>query len=123
MPTRKFAQDISEQIERINDLPLSDEQKLEIELWNQGRALQQIVGSYGWDVVEEIQQQMMQHEIETLLNMDPAERENVVAQHAVAHSAVGFVREFKRRIQAALDQSMPEVMRQQIRTPVPPELM
>jgi len=123
MPSKKFIKDISEQIERLNDTPLSDEQRYELELWNRGRALQQIHGGFGWDVIEEIHQEIMQYEIEKLMNTHPEQVDAVRAQHAIAFAKVDFVREFKAKVQEALNQGLPETMKQQIRTPAPPESM
>jgi hypothetical protein len=108
---------IVEKLEAQLGTQLNEEQQGEIELWQKGRALQALTGHYGWPVLQEMLQSYSTDATRTLLQVDPAQREEVVAQHAVAYAAnrlyVLLVDDIKAAIEAS--NTTPVVLKQGIR--------
>jgi hypothetical protein len=76
-----------DRLETMRKQPLTDEEKHEVNLWNKGRALSQIIVTEGWEVVLEMLQSYAGDAIEQLMKIVPGDDKEVVFQHAVAYAA------------------------------------
>lgn len=105
--------------------PLTSDQQEEIDLWNKGRSLGFVVNSQGWDVIREMMSGYVTKEVDRLLSVDPGNRDEVLAAHAVAFAAsrifTVFVEDVQRAVNAA--RSTPPIVKERLAriSPVPPE--
>jgi hypothetical protein len=122
---RAANKDLAQRLESINGRGLNDEEQYEIDQWQKGRELAHVVNSPGWDVVLEILGSYATKEAERLLRVDPANREEVLAAHAVAFAAKRIYTIFVEDAQnlIAASSSVPDVVKEGLRhtSPVPPE--
>lgn len=124
MPQRDTSDQIIERLENLSNQSLNQFEKDEIEVWNKGRALGFIVNSFGWDVVREMLQSYVTKEIDRLISTDPANRDEVLANHAVAFSASRIYSVFMEDVQRCVEAASrtPESVKAGLRTsPVPPD--
>lgn len=114
-----------DRVETARGFPLTDEEKHEIEMWGKGRALQAIVGTEGWQVVLEMLQNYAADALQRLVSTDPARKEDVLAEHAVAFAAGRICNSFVQDATAAVDASKitPASIKEGLkRSSAPPEL-
>jgi hypothetical protein len=117
--------ELIEQIENINGKPLEEEDKAEIDLWQKGRDLAHLVNTPGWSVVIEMLQSYVTQNVNSLMNIDPGKKDEVLATHAIMFAAGRIFRLFQEDVTNAITASRktPEVVKQGIRrsSPIPPE--
>ena len=115
-----------ERIEQLRGKELNPEQRAEIDLWQKGKALAQIVGTEGWEIAQDTLNEFPKDLTEQLLSTSPADRDAVLATHAAAYAATMIIRNYRRAILEALEaaQKMPDTIKtglKEIKTVVPPE--
>lgn len=120
-----MTEDLISLIEKSNGKLLTDEERAEIELWEKGRALLHQVNGPGWNVVLEMLQSYVTQHVNSLMALDPVQKDEVAATHAVMYAAGRIFRLFQEDVQSAIDAARhtPEVLKQGLRrtSPVPPE--
>ena len=125
MPRQASPESMVDRLESLSGKPLTEEQEVEVALWNKGRDLAFVVNSAGWDVVREMLQSYVTNEIDRLLSTDPASRDEVLAAHAVAFSANRIFTIFTEDVQRAVNASVktPQIVKEQLSklSPIPPE--
>ena len=96
---------LADGIEMVTGAPLTEEERAAVELWEKGRALKNVVGVYGWDVILEMLRSYPETSIERLKRIDPSQRDEVLAEHAVMYAAnriyVAFIEDAQNAIEAA----------------------
>jgi|SRR5581483_7554655 len=104
-------------LESLLQRELTEEEIAEIDLWQKGRALQQLIGLPGWEVLVATSKEYAQAEIRTLLNTQPGDTEKVMVNHAVAYGCDHMFEQFWRDIMTAVDASRrtPEVVKEAYR--------
>lgn len=116
---------LADGIEMVGGIPLTDEERQQVLLWEKGRALKSIVGLFGWDVILEMLRSYPESSMEKLKRIDPAQKDEVLAEHAVMYAAnriyVAFVEDAQNAVEAA--EHPPDVVKKGIRAlhPGPPE--
>lgn len=122
---RAPSKELAQKLETINGRNLGEEEQYQIDAWQKGRELAHIVNSPGWDVVLEILGSYAAKEAQRLLSTDPANKDEVLAAHAIAYAATRvyalFVEDAQNLIIASA--SVPEVVKEGLKrsSPVPPE--
>lgn len=105
---------------------VTEQDQFEIELFHKGRALQQIVGFYGWDVLREMIQSYSTQALSDLVNMPPGD-ERVLCAHAAASALHEAYSKLVQDIQAAIDAAAqtPEIIKRgyKVATDIPIESM
>jgi hypothetical protein len=105
--------------------PLSDDEQLEVNLWNKGRALGFVVNTQGWEVIREMLRSYVGQEVDRLLGTDPGDFEAVRSAHAVAFAAQRIYTIFIEDVKRAIDASRvtPKIVKDNLSkiSPVPPE--
>lgn len=122
--TRAVAEKLSQQIEAAFEGNITDEQRDEIDLWQKGRALQQITTFYGWEVMKEMLEDYAIDAERKLASIDPASQKEVLSQHAVAFASRRLINIFVEDVRRAVEMSRrtPDVVKQAARRmPAPPE--
>jgi hypothetical protein len=99
------SKDIIERLEFIQQKVLEQSEKDKIEHWEKCRKLATTVHSEGWPVVIELMQSYVIAAVERLVAIDPAEKDNAAAQHAVAHVASQFLGIFNTDVQRMVNTS------------------
>lgn len=126
MPTRNTADEIAAKIEHLRQASLTEEERGEVDLYFKGRALAEIRASYGWDVLLEMWSDYRMDAINRLITIDPKNREDVLAEHAVAFTSNRLITAFLQDVNDAIEaaKTMPDVMRNGIKmaTAAPPEM-
>lgn len=119
----KANSDVATTLEEINSRKLDETEQYDIELWQRGRALAHCVNSQGWEVVIDLLRGYADKEAVRLISIDPGDREAVLAAHAVAYAAgriyTIFVEDVANLVQRS--QAVPTVVREGLKSPVPPE--
>ena len=113
-----------DRLEKMRGVELSSEEKHEINLWNKGRALNQIIVTEGWQVVLEILASYAGDATEKLVSTDPAETKEVLANHAIAFAAGRIYSNFVGDVNSAVEASRitPDCVKQGLRAgPAPVE--
>ena len=113
-----------DRVESARGFPLTDEEKHEISMWGKGRALNGVVATEGWQVILEMLQSYAADALQRLVNTDPKQKEDVLAEHCVAFTAGKIYNNFVQDAQAAIDASVktPDVIKDGLkRGPAPPE--
>jgi hypothetical protein len=122
---RALNAELAQQLETINGRSLDEGEQYSIDQWQKGRELAHVVNSPGWDVVLEILGSYAAKETNRLLCTDPANREEVLAAHAVAFAAARILALFIEDAQTLItaSSSVPEVVKEGLKhaSPVPPE--
>lgn len=124
MPRQETIDSLVEKLEIVNDKPLSEEDRDEVERWRKGRDLAFVVNSQGWDVIREMLQSYVTKEVDRLLSVDPGKGDEVLAAHAVAYSANRIYTIFMQDVQSCIETTRtPLIVRESIGklSPVPPE--
>jgi hypothetical protein len=93
------------QLEKIINRPITDEEAVAIDLYNKGQTLAQLVVSPSWPIILEILQSYATNSMNKLISLDPADKENIIAEHAVAHAAKRIYQSFVEDVQAAVEMS------------------
>lgn len=91
-------------VEALLNRPLTEEEQAEIDLWNKGKALAQVVNFPGWEVAMATLESFAQDTSETVLDMTPGDPA-VPTAHAAAYAARQIAFKFKQSIQNAIDAS------------------
>jgi len=124
---RGSMKDVLEKIAVLRGRELDDEEVGEVEEWNKGRQLAQLVVMPGWSVVLEMLASYAAHALRKLSITDPANFEEVRAEHAVAFAAMGLYNRFIEDVGSAVEKSRktPPVVKDGLRraSPAPPESM
>lgn len=82
--SKRFVEDITSKIEALRQSPLTEEERGELDLWDKGRALKELTGFYGWEVLLEMWKDYKQSAVDHLLATDPAQRDEAAVSHAIA---------------------------------------
>ena len=115
MASRDTSEAIARLIETARGSGLTPEEKGEIDLWQKGKALQQLSGFYGWDVLLEMLQSYPAHAVKQLLAVSPGDNERIIAAHAVAYALSDFYDKFIQDVQSAIDGAKaPEFAKQEL---------
>jgi hypothetical protein len=93
------SKDIIERLEFIQNKVLEQSEKDKIEHWEKCRKLATTVHTEGWPVAVELLQSYVIHAVERLATIDPAEKENVAAQHSVMYVASQLLNIFNQDVQ------------------------
>jgi hypothetical protein len=113
------SEDFISRIESIRQAPLDSNEVLEIQMWQDGKALSQLVAFPGWEVIISMLQGYAEAEVQRCMKTDPKNKEEVAASHAVAFALNGvflrFLEDVNNRIEAS--KTTPDVIKQQIRKP------
>lgn len=116
---------LADQLQAMNGRVLAEDEQFEIDVWQKGRLLAQTVNTPGWDVVLEILNGYADKEANTLLRTDPANKEDVLAAHAVAYAASRIFTIFTEDVRTLITsaQHVPAVVKDGLKhsSPVPPE--
>lgn len=104
-------------LEALRGKALDPEELQEIELFEKGRALQQIAYTQGWEVVKEMLEGYVRGAIEELASLSPAKKEEILAQHAVTFAITELYKNLMRDIDHAIETSKrpPTVVTEQLR--------
>lgn len=104
MPNRETADQVCDRLETLHGRVLSEEERGELDLWNKGRALHQLVNFYGFEVLREMITSYGTSAMEQLLRVPPGD-ERVVAVHAAAYGINDMVTKLFQDIDAAIQAS------------------
>lgn len=115
-------------IETGRNEPLSQNEVDEIELWEKGKALSQIVGTYGWEIALGILKSYVVDQLEQIKNIDPSKRDEIAACQSVLFAANRIYDTFVQDINNAIEFSSttPDAIKgaaKKIRTNIPLEHM
>jgi hypothetical protein len=113
-----------DRLEKMRGIPLADEEKHEIDMWNRGRALAQIFPTEGYQEILAILESYASDQLQKLVSTDPVATEDILAYHAMAHAASKIYNNFIQDVNAAVEASRrtPECVKQGLKTgPVPVE--
>lgn len=124
MPRQETIDSLVEKLETVNKKQLSDEERDDVERWRKGRALAFVVNTDGWDVIREMLQSYATREFDRLLSIDPGNKDEVMAAHAVAFAANRIYSCFIQDVQTCIETTRaPQIIRESISkiSPVPPE--
>jgi hypothetical protein len=110
-----------DQLEQILDRPLNEEESRAIDLWEKGKLLAQQVMAPGWNVVLEILQSYPLKATADLMEIDPAQDKEVLAQQAVAFATQRMFTNFKADVLRAIEAAKhpPEIVLQELRRITP----
>ncbi len=118
---------VIETLEALRGSELDAEELGEIDQWNKGRALMQLVVTPGWNVVLEMLSSYAGNSMHKLASIDPKNKEDVVAEHAVFYAASKIYNLFVEDVQSAIERAKitPGVIKDGLRkvSPAPPESM
>jgi hypothetical protein len=111
----------TDQLEQILDRPLSEEERRAIDLWEKGKLLAQQVMTPGWEVVLEMLQNYPLQATADLMNIDPSQEREVLAQQAVAFATQKMFTNFKADVLRAIESAKrpPEIILQELRKITP----
>lgn len=127
MPAKDSRNDVISMLENLRGTELDPEEQAEIDEWNKGRQLSQIIVMPGWQVVLEMLASYAADANRRLTTTDPKDKDDVLAQHAVVFAATRIFNNFVEDVQSAVLKSrkMPETVRDGLRkvSPAPPESM
>lgn len=104
-------------LEQLLERQITDEESAEIELWEKGRLLAQLVGTPAWDVVLEMLASYTANSLRDLAKTSPADDQHVKAMHSIAYSAQSIYNNFIEDVQAAIEAAKkpPKVISDQIK--------
>ena len=116
------ANQIADQIEQINGQPLEEEQRLEIALWQRGRNLGSIP-PHARDELQEMFEGYVRSDTDSLLAEEPANKDVVLAKHAIAHASARFLVRFLGDMNDAINAAnkTPDVVKTGLRRMAPAE--
>ena len=102
----------------------SEEEQADIELYTKGRALAQMVGFEGWQVVLEMLSAYVLGAARALIDIPPGD-ERVSTAHAAASALDDLYHKFLQDIQNAVNHSSqpPDALKRKIRSAMPVESM
>lgn len=112
------AQDITDALE-FGSTPLSEDDKNEIQQYHNGRALKQLVMMPGWTVLTDAFHSHKQNAIDELLDINPGDKDLVLAAHAVAYAVHKTLNNLEVEINQSISMSerLPEVLRERLKKP------
>lgn len=123
---RDSVQKLIQTLETIQGRELEPEDLGDIQEWNKGRALAQIVATPGWTVILEILASYPADAMRKLSSIDPKEKDEVAAQHAVFYCSSRIYNNFVEDVANAVEKarSTPRVVKQGLKavSPAPPDL-
>lgn len=107
--------DLMQSVEQGHILTEADRE--EIQQFHNGRSLQQLVMMPGWQVLMETFVQKKQDSIEELLSINPADKDLVLAAHAVAFAVHKTLEGLTREVAYAIESSrrLPEVLEERLK--------
>lgn len=119
-------EDFMARVEAMRGAALTDDERLEIDLWIKGRALRQITDTEGWEIAMSTLKTYPENAAYTLMRRDPKHKEDVLADHAVAFAASRIYNDFVNTVKLAIDasQKTPNCVRTALKNspaPVPGE--
>jgi hypothetical protein len=127
MSERNSQIDMIRTLEALRGQELDPEEQGEIDEWNKGRALAQMVVMPGWRVVLEMLASYAANSSRKLNATDPKNRDEVLAEHAVTFAATRIYYSFLEDVGSAVEKSRttPPVIKDGLRrvSPAPPELL
>ena len=104
-------------LEEINGRPLEPEEQQELVIWERGKTLLAIP-PHAQIEIQQMLEGYVRPDADALLATDPANKDEVLAKHAVAHASaknlVRFSNDFAEAVNAA--QRTPEVLKRGIRS-------
>lgn len=117
------ADEIISRLENLRGVPVTDEERYEVEQWEKGRVLAPLVMHPGWDTAIGILRGQAERAVVDLLNTTPTDVDAVRAAHAVAYATNSTFQSFLILIDSAIQasKSTPRVIQDGYRsaTPVP----
>jgi hypothetical protein len=128
MPSQKDSvKNVIQTLEAIRGAELDPEEYSEIDEWNKGRALTQMVVLPGWQVILEMLASYAADSSRRLNATDPKNRDEVLAEHAVTFAATRIYHNFVNDVASAIEKARatPTVIKDGLRkvSPAPPESM
>lgn len=103
---------------------LSEEERYEIDQWDRGRTLAQVINTDAWTILIDTLRSYADHATSDLLRLSPGD-EHVKEAHAVAYALTDLFVKFQEDVNRAVNASMvtPTVLKNAHRmaSPVPPE--
>jgi len=127
MPAKDSGMNVIQTLEAIRGQELDPEELSEIDLWNKGRALAQIVGMPGWRVILEMLASYAADSARRLHATDPKDTEDILAEHAITYTTTRICNLLVDDVQKAVDSARktPNVVKDGLRkvSPAPPESM
>lgn len=93
--------------------PLTPEEEFEVQQWQNGRELQQLVQQPGWEIIVNMLKAYSDGAAERLLGTDPGDVDEVRAAHAAAFAAYRIFNLFKQDVERAIEASktVPDIVR------------
>ena len=115
-------------IETSRNEALSQDDIDEIERWQKSRALAQLVGQDGWEVLIDMLKSYVTDQIDNLVNADPGNRDEVLACHAVTYAVKHLYDKFTEDVANAVQYAahVPESIKtnaRKVKTHIPLENM
>lgn len=114
-----------DRLEKMANRPLNDEEKYSVDQWYKGRALAQIAITDGWQIAIDMLKSYAADMAEACMNTDPADKENILANHAMAHAAGKIYTLFQQDVNKAIEASRttPDVVKEGFKrgSPAPAE--
>lgn len=95
---------LAQELEETLSDGLTEEDRYELEMWENGRELQSIVNTRGWDIVLATLETYVAKANADLIGMAPGSPD-VVTAHAAVSAANDLVNKFKQDIHAAVEAS------------------
>ena len=102
--SRKDSPSLVDGLEAVGQT-LTDQERYDVELWERGKALANIVNSFGWDVILDTLKGYEDSAVERLKRIDPAKRDDVLAEHAVMYAAARIYADFVNSVDEAIQAS------------------
>jgi len=110
------SEDVITSLEIGSDRLLSEEEKIEVQQYHNGRLLANLVMMPGWDVLLEAFKQHKEDAVNELLRINPSDTDAVLAAQAVAYGVHKTLDNLITEIESAIKWSkqLPNIMRQNI---------
>jgi hypothetical protein len=113
-------------LEVLLNRPLNDEDKFNVEQWDRGRVLAQVIHTDAWTILMDTIKLDIDKATQELLDLPPGHKD-VPTAHAAVSALVDFYRKFQQDIEGAITASMttPAIVKEAARgrSGVPPESM
>jgi len=128
MPNNKDSmQNVIQTLQALRGQELDPEEQAELDEWNKGRALAQLVCLPGWTVVLEMLASYAANSMQRLVSIDPSKETERNAEHAIAYTASRLYNLFVQDVASAVDKARktPTTIKNELRKayPAPPESM
>jgi hypothetical protein len=93
----------SEKISEVLNRQLDEQELSEIQLWEKGRQLAQIVMLPGWQVALEMLQTYPMHALQDLAMTDPSAKDEIAINHSIAFVGNRILVRFQEDVAAAIE--------------------